>query len=100
MKKSTSLPTKLHDRRPVFTVTALEVIEESVDRINVSGKLVRKELRLAVMEQLQVTGTLEMSVEVEPQLQQVAYEGGATPMWPAERNSAIPVQYQREIYPR
>ncbi|KAI9165511.1 hypothetical protein LWI28_015413 [Acer negundo] len=39
MKKQSSPPTKLHDCRPVFTVTPLEVIEESVDRINVSGKL-------------------------------------------------------------
>ncbi|KAI9165914.1 hypothetical protein LWI28_022823 [Acer negundo] len=39
MKKSSSLPTKLHDRRPVFTMSPLEVVEESVDCINVSGKL-------------------------------------------------------------
>ncbi|KAI9156104.1 hypothetical protein LWI28_000578 [Acer negundo] len=53
-----------------------------------------------VMEQLQVARTLELGTEVEPQLQQVAYEGGATPTWPAEMNSAIPVHYQREIYAR
>ncbi|KAK0605106.1 hypothetical protein LWI29_022818 [Acer saccharum] len=39
MKKSSSLPNKLQDRQPVFTMSPLEVIEESVDRINVSGKL-------------------------------------------------------------
>ncbi|KAI9164843.1 hypothetical protein LWI28_003120 [Acer negundo] len=39
MEKSSSLPTKIQDHRTVFTVSPLEVIEESVDRINVSGKL-------------------------------------------------------------
>ncbi|KAI9164954.1 hypothetical protein LWI28_004939 [Acer negundo] len=39
MKKSSSLPTKLQDRRPAFTLSPLEVIEESVDHINISGKL-------------------------------------------------------------
>ncbi|TXG59943.1 hypothetical protein EZV62_014516 [Acer yangbiense] len=39
MKKSSSLPNKLEDCRLVFTMSPLEVIEESVDRINVSEKL-------------------------------------------------------------
>ncbi|KAI9165978.1 hypothetical protein LWI28_024024 [Acer negundo] len=39
MEKSSSLPTKLHDRRPVFRVSPLEVIEESNDGINVYGKI-------------------------------------------------------------
>ncbi|KAI9165094.1 hypothetical protein LWI28_007578 [Acer negundo] len=39
MEKSSSLPTMLQDHRPVFTVSPLEVIEKSVDRINVSRKL-------------------------------------------------------------
>ncbi|TXG59941.1 hypothetical protein EZV62_014514 [Acer yangbiense] len=36
--KPSSLPNKLQYSRPVFTVSPLEVIEESVDHINVSGK--------------------------------------------------------------
>ncbi|KAK3224517.1 hypothetical protein Dsin_011542 [Dipteronia sinensis] len=38
MKKSSSLPNELQDRRPVFTISPLEVIEQSVDHNNVSGK--------------------------------------------------------------